>query len=107
MRQTGRTNYDDFKAEILSKPNIRKEYNHLIPKYEFIKMMIRRRNELKLSQSQVAQMIGTRQPAISRLESGNCNSRIGTLYRVADVLGLDISFKVRESANKQLTKVPV
>lgn len=100
MEGKTRTNYDDFRRQVLCNPNIRKEYERLVPKYELIGMIIKRRNDLRLSQSQVAQMIGTHQPAIARLESGNCNTRIDTLYKVIDALGLDISFKVRDSAKQ-------
>ena len=45
-----------------------------------------RRQELGLSQQQLAQLTGTTQSAIARLESGARAPRLDTLLRVADAL---------------------
>ncbi len=90
------TDFKDFKAELLSKPDIRKEYEALKPKYEIIQAIIARRNELSLSQRELARLVGMHQPAICRLERGDNNITIGTLFRVAHALNLDIEFKPRE-----------
>ena len=91
----GNTRYEDFKEELLKDPEVRKEYEALKPKYKLIRTLIRRRNELRLSQVQLANIIGTQQPAISRLENGGRNTTISTLFRVADALDLDVEFKPR------------
>jgi transcriptional regulator with XRE-family HTH domain len=41
-------------------------------------------------------MIGMQQPAICRLERGDNNITIGTLFRVAQALDLNIEFKPKE-----------
>ena len=89
------TDFKDFKAGLLSKPNIRHQYEALKPKYEIIQAIIARRNELSLSQRELARLIGMHQPAICRLERGDNNITVGTLFRVADALNLDIEFKPR------------
>jgi len=101
MTTIGKTNYDEFRKRILERPGIRKEYERLTPKYELISLLIQRRKQLQLSQSKVAELIGTRQPAISRLESGKPNTKIDTLYKVVEVLGLDISIKVKDQTDKR------
>lgn len=87
------TVFQDFKAELLKKPGVRNKYEELKPKYEIIQALIARRNELSLSQRQLAKKVGMHQPQICRLERGDNNITVGTLFRVADVLGLDIEFK--------------
>ena len=89
------TNYEEFEAELLRRPGIRKEYDALKPKYDIIRSIIERRNQLQISQAELADIIGTKQPAISRLESGAYNTRLSTFFKVADALDLDISLKVR------------
>ena len=89
------TKYEDFEAELLRKPEIRREYEALRPKYEMIKTLIERRKQLRISQAQLAKTIGTQQPAISRLENGERNTTISTLFKVASALNLDIEFKQR------------
>jgi DNA-binding XRE family transcriptional regulator len=89
------TNYDEFEAELLKKPEIRKEYEALKPKYDMVRILIARRSKLGMSQTELARRIGTRQPAISRLEKGDYNTTLSTLFRVTEELGLDISLKAR------------
>ena len=84
------TKYEDFEAELLKKPEIRREYEALKPKYEMIKIVIERRNQLRISQTQLAKTIGTKQPAISRLERGDCNTTLDTLFKVTSALDLNI-----------------
>jgi DNA-binding XRE family transcriptional regulator len=90
------TKWEDFEAELLEKPEIRTEYEALRPKYEMIRSLIERRNQLRISQTELARTIGTQQPAISRLESGANNTSIHTLFRVAYALGLEIQCRPRE-----------
>jgi DNA-binding XRE family transcriptional regulator len=91
------TNYEEFEAELLKKPGIRKEYSALKPKYNMIHSIIERRNQLQISQAQLAEIIGTKQPAISRLEKGDSGTTISTLFRVTEALDLDISLKPRRA----------
>ena len=91
------TNYDEFEAELLKKPEIRKEYEALKPKYDMVRILIQRRSKLGMSQTELARRIGARQPAISRLEKGDSNTTLSTLFRVTEALGLDISLKARRA----------
>jgi len=96
------TKYEDFEAELLKKPGIRREYEALKPKYEMIKTLIERRNQLRISQMQLAKIIGTKQPAISRLERGDYNTTLDTLFKVARALDLDIDISPKI---KKVTKL--
>ncbi|GAH61872.1 unnamed protein product [marine sediment metagenome] len=89
--------YKDFKAQLLKDPKVRQEYEALEPEFRLVRDVLLRRLELNLSQSQLAKLVGTKQPAISRLEKGDGNVTIGTLRRIADALDadLDISLKAR------------
>ena len=89
--------YKDFKAQRLTDPKVRAEYEALEPQFKLIRDIVSLRNELNLSQMQLAKLVGTRQPAISRLERGDGNITINTLHRIADALNadLDISLKAR------------
>lgn len=91
------TSYDEFEAELLQDPEIRREYEVLKPKYDMIQRLIERRNELHLSQVQLAKKIGMQQPAIARLENGMNNATVGTLLKVVNALSLDVEFKPRSS----------
>lgn len=96
MRKFEGTNLLDFKKELLKDSKERQEYERLEPKYALIQGLIERRNELHLSQEKLANIIGMQQPAIARLESGMSNARVGTLFKVADALKLDLEFRPRQ-----------
>jgi len=96
MRKFEGTNLLDFKKELLKDSKERQEYEHLEPKYALIQGLIERRNELHLSQENLANIIGMQQPAIARLESGMSNATVGTLFKVADALKLDLEFRPRQ-----------
>ncbi len=87
------TSYEEFEAELLQDPEIRKEYDALRPKYAMIQSLIERRNQLRMSQTKLAAIVGTQQPAIARLENGSHDTTISTLFRVANALDLDLEFK--------------
>jgi DNA-binding XRE family transcriptional regulator len=100
------TNFNDFKRELLRDEKTREEYERLKPKYELIQALIKRRNELRISQDRLARIIGTRQPAISRLEKGEFNTTLGMLFKVTNALGLDISLKAKSKTRGTYNKIP-
>lgn len=64
-------------------PDLKKEYDELAPIYEIQNQIIELRTKNGLSQKELAEIIGTKQSAISRLESGNYNPSIQLLYKIA------------------------
>jgi len=89
------TDFKDFKTQLLSKPDIRRSYEALKPKYEMIQAIIARRNELSISQRKLARMVGMQQPAICRLERGDQNTTIGTLCKVANALNMKLGIHAK------------
>jgi len=89
------TDFKEFKEELLSKPNIRRAYEELQPKYDIIQAFIARRNELSMSQRKLARLTGMHQPAICRLERGDRGVSIGTLFKVANALNMDLLISTR------------
>ena len=101
------TNFEEFEAKLLEKPEIRREYEALKPKYEMISSLIKRRNQLRISQTELARIIGTKQPAISRLEKGDYNTTLNTFFKVADALDLEVSIRARKPKRRNASKVSV
>jgi predicted transcriptional regulator len=101
------TNFEEFEAKLLEKPEIRREYETLKPKYDMIRSLIKRRNQLQISQTELARIIGTKQPAISRLEKGDYNTTLNTFFKVADALDLEVSIRVRKPKRRNASKVSV
>ena len=92
-------NHNDVKRQLLNNPEIKREYDELESLYEIKVQLIELRNQLGISQKELAELVGTKQSAISRLESGSYNPSIEFLGRVAHALGghLEISI-VRDKA---------
>ncbi len=78
--------FSDFKKRALKDPEIKAQYDRLGPEFDIIESIIRKRLEKGMSQTQLAQKMGTRQSALSRLESGNYNPSLLFLKRVASAL---------------------
>ena len=80
--------YEDLLNSQLKNPQFRKEYEALEGEFSLAKEIISLRIKKKLTQKQLAQQIGTSQPAIARIESGSYrNVSLSFLRRIADALG--------------------
>jgi ribosome-binding protein aMBF1 (putative translation factor) len=65
---------------------------------EFNKLALARqvralREKLNLSQAELAERVGTKQPSIARLESGRVVPRIDLLQKIAHALGLRLEIR--------------
>ena len=80
--------YEEFRGEQLKDPELRKEYEAIEEQFTLAKEVIELRKEMNLTQKQLAEQIGTSQPAIARIESGSYrNLSLSLLRRLADALG--------------------
>ena len=81
---------DDFEKlekRLMRNPAFRKEHESTRVEFEISRTIIRARIEKGLTQKQLAQIAGTKQSAISRLEGGNSNPSIAFLKKVSTALG--------------------
>jgi len=81
--------WGEVRAEILSDPEVRVEYDALKPEFDLIRQLIDLRIKRGLSQRQLAKRAGMQQPSIARLEGGRGGS-LRTLRRVAEALDADV-----------------
>jgi predicted transcriptional regulator len=86
--------YKQFKTQLLKNKKIKKAYDVLEPDFMVIEKLIQKRIENGLTQKQIAEKVGTRQSAISRLESGTYNPSLSFLQKVADALGSRLQVKL-------------
>ncbi len=86
--------YSSLKKELLKDPEVKAAYDALEPEFELAAAIIRKRLEKKMSQTALAKKMGTKQSAISRLESGEYNPSLTLLRKVAKALDskLTVSF---------------
>lgn len=68
---------------------------------KFLQSVREYRRARKMSQSQLAELIGTTQAAVSVIESGAGNPQAETIEALADALGMDVLF-VPKTATQQV-----
>jgi predicted transcriptional regulator len=80
-------NYSEYKKEMLKDPELKAEYDKLEEEFTLASEIIQLRKEKNITQKELAERIGTSQPAIARLESGSYNKvSLSFLRRVAEAL---------------------
>ena len=90
-----RKTYKQFKKELLRNREIRQVYEKLGPEFAVIEMIIKKRMEKGLSQKELARKIGTKQSAISRLESGTYNPTLSFLQKVVEALDAKLKIALK------------
>jgi len=71
----------------LADPAYRRAHARLAPEFELAETLIAARLRADLSQTEIAERMGTTQPAIARLESGRQIPSTKTLRRYAEATG--------------------
>lgn len=79
--------------EFANNPDIKKEYNRLAPKYRLIEKTLKARAKNKMTQKQVANLMGTKQSALARFEAGDANPTIDFIQRLAKALNTTFVLK--------------
>jgi transcriptional regulator with XRE-family HTH domain len=91
--------FEDLKSELLKDNEFKKEYDSLEENFSIAKEVIMLRKEKNLTQKQLAEEIGTSQPAIARLESGEYTKLSLTFLRkVAEALDAIPEIHLRKKA---------
>ena len=92
--------YDDFLEEQLSDEEFRNEYSELEEQFTIAMEVIALRQKHNLTQKELAERVGTSQPAIARLESGNYrNLSLSFIRRIARALNAvpEVHIRSREA----------
>jgi len=87
--------FKQFKTKAFKNPAVKSEYDALEPEYEVVKTIIRERIKRGWSQTELAKAVGSRQPVISRLERGEGNPSLSTLYKIAKALDLSLQVSMK------------
>ena len=82
--------FEAWEAEKIKVPDFLAAAEELEPGYQVARLRMLR----GLTQAQLAEMVGTRQPSIARLENGTSASSLSFLTKIAESLGAKIEFKL-------------
>ena len=80
-----------IKQKLLADEKFRKQHYKKDFAVEIGEMVITARVRLGITQTELAKRVGTKQPSIARLESGNRIPDLGFLQRVAVALGMHLA----------------
>ena len=89
------TSWKDYKNKLLKDPEVKKHYDELEVEFQILEDVIEKRWEKKMTQKELAEKMGTKQSAISRLGSGNYNPTVKFLKRMADALDAKLEIRIR------------
>lgn len=96
-----RRSWKSMRSELLNDPEARASYEATRIRFELGEAVRGRREELGLTQAELARRAGLKQPAVARLEMGGTMPSIPTLERIAEALGtrLDVRFEPLRTAS--------
>ncbi len=90
--------HSELKEKALQRKKVKKEYEALEPEFSLLRELLQARRNAGLSQAEVADRMGTKAPAITRLESsltsGKHSPSITTLKKYAQALGCRLEIKL-------------
>jgi len=90
MTPVSKNTLKGWQAQQLKDPEFVAAANELEPGYQIARLRIQR----GLTQAQLAEMVGTRQPSIARLENGSSVPSLSFLDRIATALDARIELRV-------------
>ena len=77
-------------------PAFKKAWHDLDSEFELLESLLKAREKAGLTQEELAEKIGTKQPALSRLERGGFKkASVETLRKIADVLDARLVIKLQ------------
>ena len=85
---------EDKHKELLNDPEYKKAYTELEEEFLVAKALIKARKSANLTQTQVAERMGTTQSVVARMESGNPLPSLKSVVRYAAAVNSRIEFKL-------------
>lgn len=100
-------NWDEAKKQLLEDDATREAYKTIDLSFEIGKMITDARILTRTTQESLAKKIGTKQPSIARIESGNSLPSLSFLEKIAQALGTELlppRFEILETLDAVATE---
>lgn len=98
--------HNEMVADWMNDPAFKAEYDSLEEEYQLLKEMLHARKRAGLTQEDVADMMGTKAPAIARLEASDLRDKhspsISTLRKYAHAVGCKLEIRFKPFPKKRL-----
>ena len=89
--------HTELKEIALKRKAVNAEYQSLEPEFTLLRAMLSARQQSGLTQAQIAERMGTKSPAITRLESsltsGKHSPSLATIKKYAEAVGYHLEIK--------------
>lgn len=92
--------YEKWREQQLQDPEFVAELEKLEPGYQVARLRIK----LGLTQAQLAELVGTKQPSIARLENGEGSPSLTFLEKVAKALGAEVKVHLVPKTPKHILR---
>ncbi len=93
--------HKQLKEEALRQPKVKAEYDALAPEFSLLRELLSARQKAGLTQAEIAERMGTKAPAVTRLESslssGKHSPSLETLKKYAKALNCHLEIKLVEN----------
>ncbi|MEA3267254.1 MAG: helix-turn-helix transcriptional regulator [Candidatus Fermentibacteria bacterium] len=90
--------HSDLTKKALENKQVKDAYDALEPEFSLLHEILRARQNAGLSQAEIAELMGTKAPAVTRLESslssGKHSPSLSTLKKYADALNCHLEIKL-------------
>src|SRR5438105_13469522 len=91
--------------KMLNRPDVRAEYDAQREEFALLDELLRARRQAGLTQAEVAARMGTKTPAVARLEAGGGSQRhspsVSTLRKYARAVGCRLEIRLRPSGGRE------
>jgi transcriptional regulator with XRE-family HTH domain len=91
--------HEEMVKKMLKEPAVKAEYDVQAEEFALLDEFLRARRRAGLTQAEVAARMGTKTPAVARLEAGGGSQRhspsIATLRRYAEAVGCRLEIRLR------------
>lgn len=95
---------DELVKKMLEDPAVKAEYDAQEVEFTLVDELLRARWNAGLTQAEVAERMGTKTPAVARLEAGGGTHRhspsIATLRKYAEAVGCRLEIRLRSSRKR-------
>ena len=96
--------HDDMVKKMLSNPEVKAEYDALEDEFALFDEFLKARKHSGLTQAEIAARMGTKAPAVARIEAGGGSKRhspsIATLQKYAEAVGCRLQIKLVPRGSK-------
>lgn len=97
----------DYLKEQMQNEEFKASYDEWEPDFAIADALLRFRSDKKLTQAELAKMIGINRSDLSKLESANANPTLKTLKRIAMALGTQLKIRYELSIDADSEKADI